>query len=57
MLGRSEAFSTRVIRDIRSLGQAIKIVKDVELTYEATIERNISYLWAVDEDIVGNISN
>lgn len=42
----------RVIRDIESLDQAIKIVKDVESGYHAAIEENISYWWAVDEDII-----
>jgi rubrerythrin len=42
----------RIIQDIENLDQAIKIVKDVESAYEAAIEDNISYWWAVEEDII-----
>jgi rubrerythrin len=42
----------RVIQEIESLDQAIKIVKDVESGYHAAIEESISYWWAVDEDII-----
>jgi rubrerythrin len=34
------------------LDQAIKVVKDVESGYHSAIEENISYWWAVDEDII-----
>lgn len=54
----------RVIKDIESLDQAIKAEKDVESGYHGTIDENISYWIAVEEDIVesytklvGQISN
>jgi hypothetical protein len=44
--------SQRVIPEIESLDQAMRIVRDVELAYHRTIEENISYWWAVEEDIL-----
>lgn len=55
---------SRVIKDIESLDQAIKAEKDVESGYHGTIEENINYWMAVEEDIVesytklvGQVSN
>jgi len=42
----------RLIADIESLDDAIKIARDVEAAYHKTIEENISYWWAVEEDII-----
>lgn len=44
--------SERVIPEIESLDQAMRIVRDVELAYHRTIEENLSYWWAVEEDIL-----
>ena len=45
-------FLPRIIPEIENLDQAMKIVRDVELAYHRTIEENISYWWAVEEDIL-----
>jgi len=42
----------RIIPDVENLETAMKIVRDVELAYHRTIEENISYWWAVEEDII-----
>jgi DNA-binding Lrp family transcriptional regulator len=42
----------RIIPDIESLAQAVKVVRDVESGYHSLIEENISYWWAVEEDII-----
>jgi hypothetical protein len=42
----------RIIPDVENLDTAMKIVRDVELAYHRTIEENISYWWAVEEDII-----
>ena len=43
--------SQRIIPDIKNLDQALKIVRDTESAYYRTIEENVSYWWAVKEDI------
>lgn len=42
----------RIIPDIESLDQAVKIVRDAESAYHRAIEENISYWWAVEEDLI-----
>lgn len=42
----------RILPDIESLDQAVKIVRDTEAAYHRTIEENISYWWAAEEDII-----
>ena len=44
--------SHRIIPHIENLGQAVKVVRDVESGYHSLIEENISYWWAVEEDII-----
>ena len=42
----------RIIPNIESLDQAVKVVRDVESGYHSLVEENISYWWAVEEDII-----
>jgi rubrerythrin len=42
----------RIIPDIESLDQAVNIVRNAEEAYHRAIEENISYWWAVEEDII-----
>jgi hypothetical protein len=42
----------RILPDIESLDQAVKIVREAEAAYHRTIEENISYWWAAEEDII-----
>jgi len=46
-----EPFHERIIPDIETLNQAIKVEKDVLSGYQRVIEENISYWMAVEEDI------
>jgi len=47
----------RIIPEIENLDQAMKIVRDVELAYHRTIEENITYWWAVEEDILNSYTS
>jgi Ni/Fe-hydrogenase 1 B-type cytochrome subunit len=47
----------RIITDIESLDQAIKVEKDVQSAYHAIIEENISYWWAIEEDVIDSYTN
>jgi DNA-binding Lrp family transcriptional regulator len=54
-LGKQTAEKTlshRIIPHIESLGEAVRVVRDVESGYHSLIEENISYWWAVEEDII-----
>jgi DNA-binding Lrp family transcriptional regulator len=42
----------RIIPNIESLDQAVKVVRDVESGYHSLVDENISYWWAVEEDII-----
>lgn len=42
----------RIIPNIESLDQAIKVEEDVQSAYHAVIEENISYWWALEEDVI-----
>lgn len=42
----------RIIPHIESLDQAIKVEEDVQSAYHAVIEENISYWWALEEDVI-----
>lgn len=46
------AKTSRVIKDIESLDQAIKAEQNVESGYHATIDEYLSYWMAVEEDVV-----
>jgi rubrerythrin len=43
---------SRIINEIRSLDQALKVEKDVASAYAETIKENISYWLAVEQDII-----
>jgi len=47
----------RIIPNIVSLNQALKVEKDVQSAYHALIEENISYWWAVEEDAIESYLN
>ena len=47
-----EPFHERIVPEIESLDQAIKVERDVLSGYQRVIEENISYWIAVEEDIV-----
>ena len=47
-----EPLHERIVANIESLDQAIKVEKDVLSGYQRAIEENISYWMAVEEDIV-----
>jgi DNA-binding Lrp family transcriptional regulator len=54
-LGKQTAETTlphRIIPDIENLAQAVKVVRNVESGYHSLIQENISYWWAVEEDII-----
>ncbi len=43
---------SRVIKDIKTLDQAIKVEQDVESGYYSVIHENVSYWIAVEEDVI-----
>jgi len=47
-----EPFHERIVPDIDTLDQAVKVERDVLSGYERVIDENISYWIAVEEDIV-----
>jgi Ni/Fe-hydrogenase 1 B-type cytochrome subunit len=47
----------RIIPHIESLDQAIKVETDVQSAYHAVIEDNISYWWAVEEDVIDSYTS
>ena len=47
-----EPFHERIVPDIESLDQAIKVETDVFSGYQRVIEENVSYWIAVEEDII-----
>jgi rubrerythrin len=44
--------TSRVINDIKTLDEAIKVEKDVESGYYSVIHENVSYWIAVEEDVI-----
>jgi len=48
--------TSRVIRDIQTLDQAIKVEQDVESGYYSVIHENVSYWIAVEEDVIESYS-
>ena len=44
--------TSRVIKDIKTLDQAIKVEQDVESGYYSVIHENVSYWIAVEEDVI-----
>jgi rubrerythrin len=46
----------RVISDIKTLDQAIKVEQDVESGYYSVIHENVSYWIAVEEDVIDSYS-
>jgi rubrerythrin len=44
--------TSRVINDIKTLDQAIKVEQDVESGYYSVIHENVSYWIAVEEDVI-----
>lgn len=47
----------RIIPNIESLDQALKVEEDVESAYHGVIEENISYWWALEEDVVDSYTS
>ena len=47
----------RIIPHIENLDQAIKVEEDVESAYHGVIEENISYWWALEEDVIDSYNN
>jgi thiosulfate reductase cytochrome b subunit len=54
---REEPGRHRIIPNIESLDQAIKVEDDVQSAYHSVIEENISYWWAVEEDVIDSYTN
>ncbi len=48
--------TSRVINDIKTLDQAIKVEQDVESGYYTVIHENVSYWIAVEEDVIESYS-
>jgi rubrerythrin len=48
--------TSRVINDIKTLDQAIKVEQDVESGYYSVIHENVSYWIAVEEDVIESYS-
>jgi rubrerythrin len=48
--------TSRVIKDIKTLDQAIKVEQDVESGYYSVIHENVSYWIAVEEDVIESYS-
>lgn len=44
--------TSRVIKDIQTLDQAIKVEQDVESGYYSVIHDNVTYWIAVEEDVI-----
>jgi len=42
----------RIVAKIENLDQALKVERDVQSAYHAIIDENISYWWALEEDIM-----
>jgi rubrerythrin len=52
MGGEELSKTSRVIKDIKTLDQAIKVEQDVESGYYSVIHENVSYWIAVEEDVI-----
>ena len=56
-LSKRGSLRARIIVDIESLDQALKVERDVASAYHSVIEDNISYWWAVQEDVIESYNN
>lgn len=47
----------RIVARIENLDQALKVERDVQSAYYAIIDENISYWWALEEDIIDSYTD